>query len=272
MNILSVGLDKAPLLKHLPSRFLLIDDGSFIDRINLPRAKVFDVLQHSFDPLRRIDHKKARELADLFYAADPGGENTLTVRDGKRALTKLLLSGQPLDRITGDRTEKPVLEALGVLENALLSPVLRNIFLRATNFYFSSRSSGDYTPSLIIARIDRAELGDFDAFLLGNLLISRYPGPVVVPDFGFYAYRSHVSLIRQGRLIAGVNFFDEVPNLKNELLTIPTKIGRHCTPEDAELLARYEGISPSSLGYREHVERLISPTVPESELDSLTES
>src|SRR5437868_5900535 len=129
MNILSVGLDKTPLLKHLPSRFLLVDDGSIIDQLHLPRAKVFDVHRHSFDPLRLLDVKRARDLTEIFYAGDPGGDNTLTVRNGKRALTKLLLSGKHLDRITADRRDPAIAEALGVLDNILLSPVLQNVLL-----------------------------------------------------------------------------------------------------------------------------------------------
>ena len=261
MNFLSVGLDKSPLLEHLPRRFLLIDDG-----VNLPRGKVFDHTIHSFDPLRKIDHKKARELSDIFYAADPGGSGTLTVRNGKRALTKMLLQGKYLDQLTGDKKDPAVLEALGMIDNVLLSPVLQNVLLRRTNFYFTVARNGDYIPSTIIACISRAELGDYDAFLLGNLLIAQYPGTVVVPDFGFYAHKGHSTLIRQNRLMAGINFFDEVPELRNQLLTIPDKIGSHCTPADAELLVQYDGLSPTSRGYRERIEALISPTIPESDI------
>ena len=48
-------------------------------------------MKHSFNPLTNIDYKKAREIADILYTVSPQGENTLTVRNGKRALLKMLL-------------------------------------------------------------------------------------------------------------------------------------------------------------------------------------
>jgi hypothetical protein len=43
--------------------------------------------------------------------------------------------------------------------------------------------------STILARLNRAELGNFDADLKGQ---------VVVPDFGFYGREGHVSLMSTG--------------------------------------------------------------------------
>src|SRR5207237_837427 len=60
--------------------------------------------------------------------------------------------------------------------------------------------------SMIVARINRAELGDFDALVLGLFLMSHFKGQLVVPDLGFYGRDAHVSLVRQNRLIAGVSF------------------------------------------------------------------
>ena len=57
---------------------------------DVPRARVFDPHKHCFNPLKDIDYKKAREIADVLYTIAPQGENTLTVRNGKRAL----LSGE----------------------------------------------------------------------------------------------------------------------------------------------------------------------------------
>lgn len=257
MNILSVGRDPTALLSHLPKRFLLIDSGQLIDRITLPHAKVFDVHRHSFNPLRKTTHRSARELADIFYSADPGGDATLTVRNGRRALAKLLMSFSRLDELTGDRKDPAVLDALGVVENALFSPVLRRVLTGPENFSFSGRVQGKRTPSVILARIDPAELGPFDAFLLGNLLIAQFQGAIVVPQFGFYATASHKELILQDRLIAGINFFDEVPQLKNELLLIERKIGRATTPDDARLLAEFEGLVPGTVEHTDWVYRTI---------------
>jgi hypothetical protein len=56
-----------------------------------------------------------------------------------------------------------------------------------------------------MARINRAELGDFDALVLGLLLMGHFKGQLVVPDLGFYGRDAHVSLVREERLIGGVN-------------------------------------------------------------------
>ncbi|GAO38364.1 hypothetical protein SCH01S_14_00280 [Sphingomonas changbaiensis NBRC 104936] len=125
------------------------------------------------------------------------------------------------------------------------------------NFHFSGRNEGKRTPSVILAKIDPAELGTFDAFLLGNLLMSQFQGAIVVPQFGFFATLAHKELLAQERLIAGINFFDEVPQLKNELLLIEKKIGFLTTPDDARLLAEFEGVVPGTVEHTDWVHRTI---------------
>src|SRR6185437_14087279 len=94
--------------------------------------------------------------------------------------------------------------------------------------------------SVILARLNRAELGEFDALVLGLLLIAHYKGQLVIPDFGFYGRDAHVSLIREGRLIAGVNFLGELPvKLRQSVLLIKDKVGSGATLDDAETLAGY---------------------------------
>jgi hypothetical protein len=81
---------------------------------DVPRARVFDPLKHSFNPLKNITYRKAREIADILYTVSPQGENTLTVRNGKRALLKMLLDGPAaLDKLPRDygKTEVGPLEA-----------------------------------------------------------------------------------------------------------------------------------------------------------------
>jgi hypothetical protein len=48
----------------------------------------------------------------------------------------------------------------------------------------------------VLARLDPAVLGDFDAFVLASLLISQFKEQVIVPDFGFYGREHHIALIR----------------------------------------------------------------------------
>jgi hypothetical protein len=57
---------------------LLISD----DAPEIPRARIFDLLKHGFNPLAHLGYKEARQLADVLYTVSPQGENTLTVRNG----------------------------------------------------------------------------------------------------------------------------------------------------------------------------------------------
>jgi hypothetical protein len=52
-------------------------------------------------PLHNTDYKKARTIADVLYTISPQGENTLTVRNGKRALLKALLKAKRLGQVRG---------------------------------------------------------------------------------------------------------------------------------------------------------------------------
>lgn len=248
MNRLHVGTEKQ---FTFPQTFLLVDDGPIIDALTIPkRRKVtrFDFTKNSFNPLRGIDPKKARELADLIYATAPYGMETLTVRNGKRALKRLLLTANRLDRIRGNIKDPAILEALAAIDDLLFFPVLKDVLCKPTNFSLRG---------IVIARLPRAELGDFVCFALANFLIANYKGQVVIPDFGFYACPFHTNLIRQERLIAGVNFLDEAPEFRNQLLLIDEKIPQHCTIEDAETLAGYTGKAPNSNGYNDFIQSSI---------------
>lgn len=219
------------------------------------RTRVFDPLKHSFNPLKDIDYKKAREIADILYTVSPQGENTLTVRNGKRALLKLLLERpERLDRLPRDfkKTETGPLEAIETVDDVLLSPVLRRVLCNSTNFSFNPRST-------IIARVNRAELGDFDALVLGLFLMAHFRGPIVVPDGGFYLREAHVRLIRERRLIVGVNTLSELPsNLRQAALLIPEKVGSGTTFEDAEVLARYARHVPGTDGFTTFVQQAMA--------------
>lgn len=218
MNKLFIGLHKTV---PPPTRGLFLHD----EVPELPRARVFDPALHSFNPLKGIDYKKARALADVLYTAYPQGENTLTVRNGKRALLKALMSAPRLDKVEGDP------EIMGMIDDILQSPVLKNVLCKPTNFSFSPNS-------LILAKLDRAELGDFDSLILGLFLIGHFKGQLVIPDGGFYLRDTHMSLIREERLIAGVNFLSELsPKLRNSVLLMDEKEASGATFEDAQTLA-----------------------------------
>jgi hypothetical protein len=252
MNHLLVGTaDKTEHLLQLTRYgFLLIDDGPIADAFlaRFPRAKLFDPTIHSFNPLRGMDYKRARDFAGALYTASPEGENTLTVRNGKRAMTRLLLNSPTrLDRIVGE--DEADAEALATVDDVLLSPVLRRVFCNPTNFSFKGS---------VVARIDRSQLGDFDAFVLASLLIGQFRGQVIVPDFGFYGRPLHTNLIRQTRLIAGVQVLAELePKLRQVVLTIKDKRADNTTAEDAETLAQYAGLVPDTTGHTDFVQRAV---------------
>src|SRR5207237_2684362 len=101
MNQIYIGLSKKI---ELPKRgYLLIDD----EVPTIPRSRVFDPKVHCFNPLENIDYKRAREIAEVLYTIAPQGENTLTVRNGKRALLKTLLKAERFDKLPDEDDERP---------------------------------------------------------------------------------------------------------------------------------------------------------------------
>src|SRR5262245_40268920 len=84
--------------------FMLIDDGPlvepFLDRF--PKAKLFDVSKHHFNPLKGMTYPRARDIAATLYSFDPeAGKSTLTVRNGRRALARIFYQSRPkrLDKL-----------------------------------------------------------------------------------------------------------------------------------------------------------------------------
>jgi hypothetical protein len=209
MNQIHIGFNKTIELKK--GGCLVIEDTVR----EVPRARVFDPMRHCFNPLKGIDYKKARQLSEIFYAVYPQGDSTLTVRNGKRALLKALLAADRLDRVEGDE------EVQALIDDLLVSPVLRRMLCNPSDqFSFKPRST-------ILAKVDRVALGEFDALVIGLLLMAQFKGQLVVPDLGFYGRDIHTSLIREERLIAGVNFLAELPSkLRQSVLSIEDKVAR----------------------------------------------
>ena len=239
MNSIIIGSNKEPILNHRPERYLFIDDGSLIEQLDLPaRGSItfFDVSEHQFTPLKGMSYLKAREFISELDSVFPEGENTLTKKGSNFILLHALLSKpKTLGTLLSDSKGPHKRDAYQKIQMLLLSPVLERVLNHPTNPSFTGT---------IIAKLNRVELGEFDCFVLANLLISQYSGPVMLPDFGFYACPFHVKLIRQNRLIAGVTSLDEVPKLKSHLLQIETKTGSQCTYDDAVTLAKYAGLRP----------------------------
>jgi hypothetical protein len=251
MNSLIIGADKTPILQCVDtSNFLFIDDGPLIDALELPsRRKVvrFDYSKHHFNPVHEMDYRRAREFVSVIDAIFPEGENTLTKKNSNFVLLNALLD-EPryLDKLLDpDKRDQAKQDAYQKLQTLLLSPVLGSVLCKPTNFSLKG---------IVLARLDRSLLGDFDAFVLASLLISQFQGQVIVPDFGFYGREHHISLIRQNRLVAGVTTLSEVSAaLQQALLTIPKKTASRTTYEDAEVLAKYKGLIPHTVEHSDFV-------------------
>lgn len=224
------------LLDLARGNFILIDDGPIADAFlaKVPRAKLFDIASHSFNPLNGIDYKRAREFAATVYTASPEGKDTLTVRNGRRELARMLYEDRPprLDKLTAHHSIAGSEEAVTSVNDMLLSPALKSVLCGNRNFRaFRGK---------VVVKLDRAKIGDFDAFVLGSLLIGQSQGQVIVPDFGFYGRDFHTTLIRQNRLVAGLQYLSELPTkLQQAVLSIKDKTVYRTTREDAERLVFY---------------------------------
>jgi hypothetical protein len=223
MNQLHIGF-KRTVKPH--GTCLFISDG-VSEAPGKYRPKIFDPLKRSFNPLQGIDARKAQELAELIYTIYAEGSNTLTVRTGKWDLAPARLKAASLDKVRGSE------EVEGVLGDLLFNPVVRNVRCGSRQFNFGENRT-------IVAKLDRSHIGDRAALIIGLFLISHFKGQLVIPDFGFYGRGAHASLLREGRLIAGVNFMDELaPKLRNSVLLIKDKEGSGAIADDAELVATY---------------------------------
>jgi hypothetical protein len=137
--------------------------------------------------------------------------------------------------------KKQRLAALAPLQNKigtlLMSPMIRNIVGQPRTLF----KDADYT----IANLDRSQLGDTTARLIGGLLIARSTGPVVITDYGFF---SSPIPFPQDRFTVSFNFLDQLPlNLRQEVLGIPSKFVFKTNRADAEVLSFYVGIPNPSM-------------------------
>jgi hypothetical protein len=93
-------------------------------------------------------------------------------------------------------------EVSGVMGDLLFDPLVRKCLCGKKPFQFAP-------DRLNVAVLNRAEIGDKAALTIGLFLMAQFDGQLVVPDLGFYGH--DVALVRQKRLIAGVNFLSELP-------------------------------------------------------------
>ncbi len=223
---------------------------------DVPRSRVFDPARHSFNILRRINYRGATDFVAVIEALFPRGDGTLTKDGGLDHLFDCLEKGP---RWMDGMIEKPDKRSstghawsYSKIERILRSHVLRRVFCNPNNFSWNPRS-------IIFARINRAELSEFDALTLGLFLISFYKGPhIVIPDGGFYLRDCHTSLIREGRLIAGCNTLSELPQKVRAALLLGNRVPAGTSYDDAVELARYAGLMPTSNAYNDFISASMS--------------
>jgi hypothetical protein len=228
MNYLQIGLTAKRF--EYPHGSLVIADEPVLPQ----GAKLFDPQKHGLNPLP-MQYREAREFAAAMFP----DKDLMTYRNGKRALTRLVMDADRLDRLRYSRSDDDK-EARGVVDDILLSPLLSKMLRKPLPRWFRSGGS-------IVARLNRKEIGDDDAKIIANILIVQFKGQVVIEDFGFYAREHHAALIRENRLMAGVYTLSELGEPKDKFrqsCMLMEKIGRQCTYEDAEVLAKYKGLRP----------------------------
>ncbi len=242
MNQLHVGLKRNVKPRSKPCLFIH-------DEVpDIAQTAIFDPRKHSLDIFKDMTARRARELSELLYAAVPEGANTLTVRNGKRALAPLLRDARRFDTI---KTESEEVRAM--LDDLLFIPELRNALCGTRNVFALKKHT------VILARLDRAELGDFACLVLGFLLIQLYKGQIVIPDLGFYGRDAHIQLVREQRLIAGVNALSELPlQLRNAVVLMKDKYAAGALSDDAETLAKYAGLIPHTNEYNDFIQHSIA--------------
>lgn len=260
MNHIFIGTAHVKLPE---SGFLYLNDQVPL----IPRARYFDYRKHSFNILHNLTYRKICDIVDTFEALFRETDGTLTEGFGLTYIAKQL-SQQPtsFDTLIPEPDKKSGtghLWAHDKLQRLLLSPVLRQVLCNPKpNF------TGGQT---VFARLNRAELGDFDALALGLFLIAQWKSAVVLPDLGFYGRDMHTAIIRENRIVAGVeDLSDLLDKLRRRVLKIPEPVIAGALHDDAIELAKYartpEGqiIAPGTDGYSSFILDAMRPP-PEPE-------
>lgn len=250
MNKLFVGFSKEVELPK--GGYIFIGD----EVPEVPRARAFNPLEHSLNLLEDLSYRKICDIVDIFDALFSRGDGTLTKDTGLDFLAEALgAEPRSLETLIEEPDRKSStghIWAYSKVRRILRSPVLRRVLCNPTNFSFNPNSK-------ILARINRAELSDFDSLVLGLLLMAHFKGQLVIEDMGFYGRECHVSLIRKERLIFGCNFLGELPpKLRQAALLLEEKTASRARLEDAELLAEYAGLIKGTNAFNEFVSGAVS--------------
>ena len=245
----------------------LTEQTTYLDPADVAHPFGLNVLEGVSDDDR---HKVAKDICAYFDAMFPEGPTTLSRARSNYALlnclrvlldtpnstflgiTKLLSDSSYRTACIGHCSDPVVLsfwhdefpkwkaEDLLPLQSKLgellTSPLIRNILGQ-------SHSTFRFTGNLIV-NLDRKEIGDQAAYLLGSLFITRAKGPVYINGLGFFASDHLVSMFSEDRFTVAVDYLDQLPRkLQQAVLSITDKTVFRTTEEDAERLKHYVGVS-----------------------------
>lgn len=240
MNFLTIG--------RTPKQFSYEPGALYIDD-HPPKKKgvhIFDPAEHGLNLLPVTNPRDARAFADILFP----DKDLMTYRNGRRALTRLVMKYPRIDKIKFGRSDEDK-EAKGVIDDLLISPLLKKCLTSPIPRWL-------FSGVPVAVRLDRKQIGDDDARVIACLLMLRFTGQIIAPDFGAYARPFHTSLIREERLIAGVYTLSEleiVDKRLHQMCLLMPKIGAGCTYEDAKTIALYEGETPGTDGFDTAVKR-----------------
>jgi hypothetical protein len=130
------------------------------------------------------------------------------------------------------------------MDDLLLSATMQNIFGQARTTFRLDRGM------IVIANLNRAAVGDRDAFMLGSFLLARAEAPVYIGDLGFFRSDHLAGLFSRGGYTAAVRFLDDLaPGLRRAVMDPATdKYVFQTARKDAEELAYYVGVdNPQTL-------------------------
>ena len=158
----------------------------------------------TINPLAHVDYHYAVYFTAVIDAVFSGkGDNTLTKDTGLDYLLLALLdkpaSLHSLIPTPDKKSSTGHVWAYHKIQRILASPPLRRVFDPDANQFKLN------AQRVVIAHLDRSDLEEFDALLLGLLLIGQYHGQVCIPDLGFYGRDAHTRLVRQKRLKSPLN-------------------------------------------------------------------
>lgn len=219
------------------------------------RVQVFDPTRHGFNPLEGLDYRKACDLVDIIGALFPGGDETLTKTTGLEAIFDALDDDPTsLDGLIPEPDKKSTsgqFWAYGKVRRIMRSPVLRKMLTARTAFQFN--------PKVVtMARINRAALGEFDSLAVALFLMMQFKGQIVLDDGGFYLRDMHSALMRENRLIFGVNSLEELPTKIRRMVSTTEREAHGASYDDAVQLALYAGYQRGANDFNDEVEKAMA--------------